>query len=117
MTQHATTGPWDSQPPERAGKRPPRRVRGAKLGTTVVEQLVDDIVRGALPPGTALPPEADLCEEFGVSRTVIRESVKVIQEKGLVRIEHGRGTQVTDPGSGTCSTTSCSPPSSRTTRT
>ncbi|MET9251170.1 FadR/GntR family transcriptional regulator [Nonomuraea sp. NPDC003709] len=101
MTQHATTGPWDStrdpQPPERAGKRPPRRVRGAKLGTTVVEQLVDDIVRGALPPGTALPPEADLCEEFGVSRTVIRESVKVIQEKGLVRIEHGRGTQVTDP--------------------
>jgi DNA-binding FadR family transcriptional regulator len=75
----------------------PRRPRPAKLGTTVVEQLVDDIVRGVLQPGAALPPEAELCEEFGVSRTVIRESVKVIQEKGLVRIEHGRGTQVTDP--------------------
>jgi GntR family galactonate operon transcriptional repressor len=74
-----------------------RRARGAKLGTAVVDYLVDDIVRGAYPTGGALPPEADLCEEFGVSRTVIRESIKVIQEKGLVRIEQGRGTSVTDP--------------------
>ena len=71
--------------------------RGAKLGTAVVDQLVDDIVRGVLAPGATLSPEADLCEEFGVSRTVIRESVKVIQEKGMLRIQHGRGTQVTDP--------------------
>jgi GntR family galactonate operon transcriptional repressor len=98
LTQHAPSGPWtgDSARPDPPARRP-RRVRPAKLGTTVVEQLVDDIVRGALRPGSALPPEGDLCEEFGVSRTVIRESVKVIQEKGLVRIEHGRGTQVTDP--------------------
>ena len=74
-----------------------RRARGAKLGTAVVEYLVDDIVRGTYPTGASLPPEADLCEEFGVSRTVIRESIKVIQEKGLVRIEQGRGTSVTDP--------------------
>ncbi|MGN9841037.1 FadR/GntR family transcriptional regulator [Nonomuraea sp. H19] len=96
MTQHAPAGPWTG---DAAQPDPPRRrrARPAKLGTTVVEQLVDDIVRGALRPGSALPPEGDLCEEFGVSRTVIRESVKVIQEKGLVRIEHGRGTQVTDP--------------------
>lgn len=91
-TQH-TAGPVTG---DAAGRRP-RRVRAAKLGTTVVEQLVDDIVKGALRPGSTLPPEPELCEEFGVSRTVIRESVKVIQEKGLVRIEHGRGTQVTDP--------------------
>jgi DNA-binding FadR family transcriptional regulator len=71
--------------------------RSAKLGTAVIDQLVDDIVRGVLAPGATLSPEADLCEEFGVSRTVIRESVKVIQEKGLLRIQHGRGTQVTDP--------------------
>ena len=64
--------------------------RSAKLGTAVVDQLVDDIVRGVLAPGATLSPEADLCEEFGVSRTVIRESVKVIQEKGLLRIQHGR---------------------------
>ncbi|MEV6150010.1 FadR/GntR family transcriptional regulator [Nonomuraea sp. NPDC052129] len=97
MTQHAE-GPWtdDAVRPQPPAKRP-RRERAPKLGTTVVEQLVDDIIRGTLRPGATLPPEADLCEEFGVSRTVIRESVKVIQEKGLVRIEHGRGTQVTEP--------------------
>ncbi|GAA3548699.1 FadR/GntR family transcriptional regulator [Nonomuraea rosea] len=98
MTQHAPAGPWTGDvaqpgPPARRS----RRERPAKLGTTVVGQLVDDIVRGTLRPGSALPSEGDLCEEFGVSRTVIRESVKIVQEKGLVRIEHGRGTQVTDP--------------------
>jgi DNA-binding FadR family transcriptional regulator len=82
---------------EAAAGEPGRPRRRAKLGTTVVEQLVDDIVRGALPPGTTLRPEIDLCDEFGVSRTVIRESVKVVQEKGLLRIEHGRGTTVNDP--------------------
>jgi DNA-binding FadR family transcriptional regulator len=75
----------------------PPRVRGAKLGTNVVQQIVNDIVRGVLNPGSTLPPEADLGDQFGVSRTVIRESIKIVQEKGLVRIEHGRGTQVTDP--------------------
>jgi DNA-binding FadR family transcriptional regulator len=73
------------------------RVRGPKLGTTVVHQIVNDIVRGVYEPGSALPPEADLCNRFAVSRTVIRESIKIVQEKGLVHIEHGRGTQVTDP--------------------
>ncbi|MGR6918346.1 FadR/GntR family transcriptional regulator [[Actinomadura] parvosata] len=102
MTQHAPAGPRAGGRPEEPAQaqppaRRPRRPRPAKLGTTVVEQLVDDIVRGALRPGSALPPENDLCEEFGVSRTVIRESVKIIQEKGLVRIEHGRGTLVMDP--------------------
>jgi DNA-binding FadR family transcriptional regulator len=75
----------------------PPRARGTKLGINVVQQIVNDIVRGVLSPGSTLSPEADLCDRFGVSRTVIRESVKVVQEKGLVRIEHGRGTQVTDP--------------------
>ncbi|MFL6119533.1 FadR/GntR family transcriptional regulator [Actinophytocola sp.] len=91
MTQDLAAGAGTVEPDPR---RPRRR---AKLGTTVVEQLVDDIVRGVLSPGTTLRPEIDLCDEFGVSRTVIRESVKVVQEKGLVRIEHGRGTTVNEP--------------------
>lgn len=72
-------------------------VRRSKLGTTVVHQIVNEIVGGVYKPGSTLPPEAELCDKFAVSRTVIRESVKVVQEKGLVQIEHGRGTQVTDP--------------------
>ena len=40
-----------------------------------------------------------LCEQFAVSRTVIRESVKRLEEKGLVTVAQGRGTQVA-PGLG-----------------
>ena len=98
MAQRKLTDPLVSMSFSSAFAAEERRpIRSAKLGTNVVERLVDDIVRGALPPGSSLPPEADLCDKFGVSRTVIRESIKVIQEKGLVRIEHGRGTQVNDP--------------------
>jgi DNA-binding FadR family transcriptional regulator len=72
----------------------PARARAPRLGVTVVTELVDAIVRGDLPPGTTLPPESVLCEQFAVSRTVIRESIKRIEEKGLVTVAQGRGTQV-----------------------
>jgi DNA-binding FadR family transcriptional regulator len=70
------------------------REKAPRLGVTVVAELVDAIVRGDLPPGTTLPPESVLCEQFAVSRTVIRESVKRMEEKGLVTVAQGRGTQV-----------------------
>src|SRR6478735_2422732 len=70
------------------------REKAPRLGVTVVAELVDAIVRGDLPPGATLPPESVLCEQFAVSRTVIRESVKRIEEKGLVTVAQGRGTQV-----------------------
>ncbi|WP_240506748.1 FadR/GntR family transcriptional regulator [Thermoactinospora rubra] len=60
-------------------------------------ELVERIVRGVHPPGTALPPEPALCEAFSVSRTVVREAVKVLQEKGLVQVRQGAGTMVTPP--------------------
>jgi len=69
----------------------------ARLGVAVVRQLADVIVTGALQPGQLLPPEAQLTAQFGVSRTVIRESVKRIEEKGLVTVAQGFGTRVTDP--------------------
>ncbi|WP_376778679.1 FadR/GntR family transcriptional regulator [Phytoactinopolyspora halotolerans] len=56
--------------------------------------MVQRIVRGQLPPGELLPPEPALCEAFSVSRTVIREAVKILQEKGLVKIRQGAGTVV-----------------------
>ncbi len=45
-----------------------------------------------------LPPERVLCAKFRVSRTVIREAIKALETRGLVRIEHGRGT-VVEPAS------------------
>src|SRR3954454_19537368 len=60
--------------------------RPANLASAITAELVDRIVRGEHPSGTSLPPEPALCETFSVSRTVIREAVKVLQEKGLVQV-------------------------------
>ncbi|MER6976330.1 FadR/GntR family transcriptional regulator [Streptomyces carpinensis] len=67
---------------------------GRRLGPAVVRQLVDDIVTAVYPPGTTLPTEAELCDRFGVSRTVVRESLKILQDKGLVQIAQGKGTRI-----------------------
>ncbi|MEV7630316.1 FadR/GntR family transcriptional regulator [Actinoplanes sp. NPDC089786] len=73
------------------------RSRGDRLGTAVVEALVDDIVSGRLRPGEALPTESEIGDHFGVSRTVVRESAKLLQDKGLVDIRRGVGTVVRSP--------------------
>lgn len=70
--------------------------RPARLWQEVVAAMIDRIIGGEFAPGSALPSEADLCDEFEVSRTVIRESLKLLEQKGLVRTVHGRGTQVLD---------------------
>jgi DNA-binding FadR family transcriptional regulator len=69
--------------------------RPASLARAVTAELVERIVRGVHPPGTQLPPEPALCEAFSVSRTVVREAVKILQEKGLVQVRQGAGTMVT----------------------
>ncbi len=71
--------------------------RPARLGTAVVDVLVDRIVSGELEPGTLLPTEPRLCEAFSVSRTVVREAVKILEQKGLVRARQGQGTRVAMP--------------------
>jgi DNA-binding FadR family transcriptional regulator len=73
------------------------RTPAARLGVAVVADLVAAIVTGTLAPGEVLPPEGVLSQQFGVSRTVIRESVKRIEEKGLVVVAQGRGTTVNPP--------------------
>jgi DNA-binding FadR family transcriptional regulator len=71
--------------------------RPARLGIPVVAALVDQIVGGELTPGGSLPTEPTLSEAFGVSRVVIREAVKLLEEKGLARVRQGHGTTVTAP--------------------
>ena len=70
------------------------RMPAQRLGVAVVEALVNVIVTGQLAPGDTLPPEVPLAKQFGVSRTVLRESVKRLEEKGLVSVGQGRGTTV-----------------------
>ncbi|AWS43444.1 FadR/GntR family transcriptional regulator [Streptosporangium sp. 'caverna'] len=77
---------------------PPAWVRRpTNLARAVTAELVERIVRGVHPSGTPLPAEPALCETFSVSRTVIREAVKILQEKGLVQVRQGSGTVVTPP--------------------
>jgi DNA-binding FadR family transcriptional regulator len=73
------------------------RVRAERLGVAVVRDLVTAVVTGEVAPGDILPPEGVLSQQFAVSRTVIRESVKRVEEKGLVTVSQGRGTIVNPP--------------------
>ncbi|MCM2251274.1 MAG: FadR family transcriptional regulator [Ramlibacter sp.] len=59
-----------------------------------VDYLGEAIVAGRYAAGASIPPEPRLCEELGVSRTVIRESVKSLAAKGLVTTGPKVGTRV-----------------------
>ena len=71
-------------------------VRTSRLYEQIVQQVQESIHKGALKPGDQLPPERELGQQFGVSRTAVREAVKALREKGLVEAYPGRGTFVTD---------------------
>lgn len=68
--------------------------RPARLASVVFEELGHRIISGDLREGEVLPIEPALCEEFGFSRTVVREGLKLLEGHGLVRVEQGRGTTV-----------------------
>lgn len=64
------------------------------MAARVVAGLKDKIFAGDLPAGEKLPSEAELIEEFGVSRTVVREAVTRLRAEGLVETFQGRGSYV-----------------------
>jgi DNA-binding FadR family transcriptional regulator len=71
--------------------------RPARLSVVVVEALLEGIVSGRYPSGTLLPPEPVLCQSFDVSRSVVREAMKVLEEKGLAHARQGHGTTINPP--------------------
>src|ERR1700726_1648210 len=73
-----------------------RTVRTSRLYEQIVQQIEDSILKGALKPGDQLPAERELAQNFGVSRTAVREAVKALREKGLVEAYSGRGTFITN---------------------
>ena len=56
--------------------------------------LVDDIARGRIAVGDWLPREVDLADRFEVSRGVARETIRALEERGVVFVRHGRGARV-----------------------
>lgn len=69
-----------------------KTLQPSRLYEQIVQQIEDSIVSGSLKTGDQLPPERELAQKFGVSRTAVREAVKVLREKGLVEAYSGRGT-------------------------
>jgi len=67
-------------------------VRSSRLYEQIVQQVEESIQKGALKTGDKLPPERELAQQFGVSRTAVREAVKALREKGFVEAYPGRGT-------------------------
>jgi GntR family transcriptional regulator, galactonate operon transcriptional repressor len=62
--------------------------------TTIVRRIAS----GVHPAGTMLPKEELLAEEFDVSRGTVRETIRALEERGVVRVKHGRGATVAAPG-------------------
>jgi GntR family transcriptional regulator, transcriptional repressor for pyruvate dehydrogenase complex len=52
------------------------------------------VISGGLRPGERLPPERELVGRLRVSRTVVREALNLLEARGLISIEHGRGAVV-----------------------
>jgi GntR family phosphonate transport system transcriptional regulator len=70
------------------------RGSGVALWRQIASQIEDDIAGRLFPPGGRLPTEHELAERFEVNRHTLRRAVAALEEKGLVRIEQGRGTFV-----------------------
>ncbi len=62
--------------------------------TFVINEIGHAIVTEKFPIGTVLPSDAAMMEQFGVSRTVLREALKTIEAKGLVEARPKVGTRV-----------------------
>jgi DNA-binding GntR family transcriptional regulator len=60
----------------------------------VAQALIQDIEAGRYAVGDLLPPELELCTQFGVSRHTMREAIRKLQERGLITRQRGVGTRV-----------------------
>ncbi|HEX7386720.1 MAG TPA: GntR family transcriptional regulator [Castellaniella sp.] len=72
---------------------PLSKVARLQLHDVIVEQLRNFVVEGSIAPGTKLN-ERELCDTLGISRTPLREAIKVLAAEGLVEITPNRGASV-----------------------
>jgi GntR family transcriptional repressor for pyruvate dehydrogenase complex len=73
-----------------------KAVQTSRLYEQIVQQIEESVTSGELKEGDQLPAERELAQQFGVSRTAVREAVKTLREKGLVEAYPGRGTFITN---------------------
>ena len=78
-----------------------KKVERQRLSQSVAGELEEAILAGRFEIGSRLPSEQALADQFGVSRNVIREALKMVQTHGLVNILNGAGVFVAQPNTGT----------------
>jgi GntR family transcriptional regulator, phosphonate transport system regulatory protein len=72
------------------------RGQGVALWRQIAASLSEQIGNGRLLPGTRLPTEADFAAYFQVNRHTVRRAMEVLAAQGLVRVEQGRGSFVSE---------------------
>ena len=70
--------------------------RPARLSELAADRLRERILRGQLAPGAALSQEA-LAKEFGISRTPLRDALKILERDGLIELDTTGSASVVDP--------------------
>lgn len=76
---------------------PVKSIHNRRLYQQIADQLRGMINRGEYPPGSYLPPERELSQQFGVSRTSLREALIALEVIGMVRVRVGDGVSVVGP--------------------
>lgn len=72
-------------------------ISGGGLSQRTADRLYSLIVdEGEFPPGAKLPNENQLAERFGISRATLREAIKTLAARGILRVNRGTGTFVAD---------------------
>jgi DNA-binding FadR family transcriptional regulator len=74
-----------------------RSFRNGRLSEQVLQEMQRLIIDEYPAPGSRLPKEAELAERFQVSRIVIREAMKILEDRGMVEVRAGRGTITVAP--------------------
>lgn len=69
----------------------PRGRRGVKLAEQLAQEIVADITRSGMSPGDRFPSEVVMAQERGVSRTSLREALRILEVHGLIAIRPGPG--------------------------
>ena len=64
--------------------------------TRVINRIKKALMEGDLLPGDYLPTETDLTKSLGVSKTSIREAIKMLQAIGIVDVRRGDGTKISE---------------------
>lgn len=66
------------------------------ISSEIVLIIKDNLLNGTLKPGDKLPTEKELMEQLGVSRTPVREAIKILEAIGVIQIKRGEGMFITN---------------------